>query len=131
MLEQPGMNIQALGMVVLLAFAPLGCRSGASGGGTASEVTVSRVSGGEARALVASGALLLDVRTPAEFAKDGVPAAKNVPYDEIEARAGELQPKDRPVVVYCRSGNRSAIAARSLQRLGFTRVHDLGARSAW
>lgn len=84
-----------------------------------------------ARQLVAEGAALVDVRSPMEFAGGALPGARNVPVHEIEARAGEIGPKDRPVVVYCRSGARSASAAATLRRLGFARVEDLGPMSRW
>lgn len=92
--------------------------------------TPRRVSGVEARALVEKGALLVDVRTPAEFQADAVEGAINIPHDQIEARAAELGAKGRPVVLYCHSGRRSGIAARELSRLGHS-VYDLGPRTAW
>jgi phage shock protein E len=90
-----------------------------------------RVSGSEARSLVAGGALLLDVRTPGEFSQDAIAGAVNVPYDQIEARASELGAKDRQIVVYCRTGHRAGIAARTLVKLGYSAVYDLGPRTAW
>lgn len=88
-----------------------------------------RVDGARARALVEAGAQLVDVRTPEEYAKDHVAGAVNVPVTELEGRLSELT-RDRPVVVYCRSGNRSAKAASTLCSAGYS-VHDFGARSAW
>lgn len=86
----------------------------------------------EARRLVnEEGALLLDVRTPEEFASGHLPGAVNVPVDQLPRRLDEVGSKDKPVVVYCRSGRRSAIAAETLQGGGFQSVHDLGAMSAW
>jgi phage shock protein E len=83
------------------------------------------VSGGEARALVAEGAVLLDVRSGFEFAANGLEGAINIPVDELPARAAELDP-NRPVVVYCLSGHRSAEAGRILTGAGFEDVRDLG-----
>ncbi len=80
--------------------------------------------------LVDEGAVLLDVRTPAEFAAGHLDGAVNVPVDQLERRAGELD-RGRPVVVYCRSGARSAAATRTLRSLGFGAVEDLGAMSNW
>jgi phage shock protein E len=88
------------------------------------------VDSGEARRLVEQGALLLDVRTPAEFAGGHLEGAVNLPVDQISRRGQELD-RARPVVVYCRSGARSAAAARSLRSLGVERVEDLGAMSNW
>lgn len=85
----------------------------------------------QAHRMVAEGALLVDVRSPAEFAAGHLPGALNIPVHEIEAREAELAPRDRPLVLYCRSGNRSARAAAALQDSGHTSVHNLGAMSRW
>lgn len=84
-----------------------------------------------ARALVADGVKVVDVRTPAEFAAGHVPGAVNVPFDQIGARAGELGPSSTPVLLYCRTGRRSGIAAQTLKGKGFTRVYDLQAYDRW
>lgn len=76
------------------------------------------------------GALLLDVRTAAEFAEAHVPRALNVPVQELAARLGELGPTSRPIVVYCRSGGRSAMASIILRQAGY-QVRDIGPMSAW
>lgn len=92
-----------------------------------------RASGGaaEGKRLVDEGALLLDVRTRQEFASGHLPGAKNIPVQDLEARRDELPPPSQPVVVYCRSGSRSARAKRLLRGFGFERVVDAGAMSAW
>lgn len=82
------------------------------------------------RQLVEQGALLLDVRTPAEFSEGHVPHATNIPVQELGARLGEVGPKTRPVVVYCRSGGRSSSAAQLLKREGYA-VRDIGPMTAW
>lgn len=84
-----------------------------------------------ARELVARGAILLDVRTPEEFGSEHVPGALNVPLQELTARLHELGSKERPLVVYCRSGRRSAEATRLLREAGFRHVHDMGAMLEW
>ncbi len=86
---------------------------------------------GEARSLVAGGAHLVDVRTSREFAAGHLPGATNVPLQELERRLGSLGPKDRPIVVYCHSGQRSGVAKRLLLANGFTKIHNLGAMSSW
>jgi phage shock protein E len=88
----------------------------------------SRKSSGEARAMVAAGATLLDVRTPGEFAEGHVAGAVNIPVQELGARIHEV-PVGR-VVVYCRSGGRSATAATMLKSRGYD-VLDIGPMSAW
>jgi phage shock protein E len=80
-------------------------------------------------ALVAAGATLLDVRTPEEFSERHLEGAVNIPVDQVEARLAEI-PRDRPVVVYCRSGARSMSAARILRRGGYD-VEDLGSINEW
>jgi phage shock protein E len=89
------------------------------------------VRGPQARELVAAGARLVDVRSPAEFASGHLPGAVNVPVDALERRLGDVGPKDRPVVVYCASGARSAHAKRVLLASGWSDVRNLGAMSAW
>lgn len=70
------------------------------------------------RGLDPGGALLVDVRSPGEFAAGALPGARNLPVDELRGRLGEL-PRDRPLLVYCRSGQRSYYAARILEQEGF------------
>lgn len=82
------------------------------------------------RALVQKGALLVDVRTPDEYASGHVDGALNLPVQELPARLSELGPTSRPVVVYCRSGARSARAAELIRQAGY-QVKDFGPMSAW
>lgn len=89
------------------------------------------VDGATARALVEAGARLVDVRTPQEFAAGHVPGSLNIPYEQIGARAGELGDRTQPVVLYCRTGRRSGIAAAALKELGFTRVYDMQRLTDW
>lgn len=89
------------------------------------------VSSSDARRLVERGALLVDVRTPEEFAAGHISGAVNIPLGQLDGRMGELGRKDAPLVLYCRSGNRSGQAARMLASAGYTSVHDLGAMSRW
>ena len=81
------------------------------------------------RELVKAGALLLDVRTPDEYAQGHVPGARNLPVHELPARLGELM-QDQHVVVYCRSGARSASARAILTHAGFA-VTDIGSIANW
>jgi len=75
-------------------------------------------------------ALLIDVRTAEEYAEGHIPGAILIPYDEIGARFSEPD-KARPIVVYCHSGRRSAIAASTLKDMGYANVSDFGAVSDW
>ena len=75
--------------------------------------------------------LVLDVRSPEEYAAGHVPGAVNVPYDQVAQRLAEI-PKDKDVVLYCRSGRRTGIAAEVLESNGYTRLQHLqGDMEAW
>ena len=74
---------------------------------------------------------VLDVRTPQEYAEGHVPGAVNVPYDQLASRLAEV-PKDKDVVLYCKSGRRAGIAADVLAANGYTRLSHLeGDMPAW
>lgn len=90
-----------------------------------------RVSGGDARSLVANGATLLDVRSPEEFGGGHIDGAINIPVQQLAGRTGDLGDKDKQIVVYCQSGGRSAMAKRLLDSEGFGNVHDLGGIAQW
>jgi rhodanese-related sulfurtransferase len=64
-----------------------------------------------------AGSLILDVRTPGEFADGRVPGAKNIPVDQLPSRASELT-SFQMIYIYCRSGGRAGVAAQILQTLG-------------
>ena len=90
------------------------------------------ITGEAAHERVKLGAFLLDVRSPGEFAEGHLAGAVNVPVNELEATMASL-PADRrrEIVVYCRSGMRSARARTLLLKAGFTKVEDLGGMSNW
>ncbi|HDS1209477.1 rhodanese-like domain-containing protein [Shewanella algae] len=76
---------------------------------------------------VAQGAMLVDVRTPEEYAEGHLPEAINIPFEQIvEVFAKQGIAKDTPVVVYCRSGRRSGIAKESLDNAGYQAVYNGG-----
>lgn len=72
----------------------------------------------------AQALFVLDVRTPDEYAAGYVPGAVNIPHDQLASRLSEV-PKDREVVVYCRSGRRSEIAGQVLAEHGYTKLEHL------
>jgi rhodanese-related sulfurtransferase len=91
---------------------------------------------------VDAGCVLIDVREPAEYAAGCIPSAINLPRGVLEfqidahpALAGAGGPalaRERPLVVYCRTGGRAALAAQALQRLGFREVRSIaGGILAW
>jgi phage shock protein E len=78
-----------------------------------------------------AGALLLDVRTQAEFDEQRIPRSQLIPLDELPDRLGEL-PRDKDIVVVCRSGNRSKEGTAVLREAGFDRVTCMnGGLRAW
>ena len=95
------------------------------------KLTAIRVTGSEARMLVAEGALLVDVRSEGEHAGGAIEGSINIPIQELSGRMDELGDKDAEIVVYCQSGGRSAMAKRLLEKNGFTKVHDLGGIGRW
>lgn len=87
------------------------------------------VLGTEARALLTTGALLIDVRTPEEFSELHLDGARNIPLNQLGGALASL-PKDKPVIVYCAVGSRSAAAASLLAKSGYD-VRNLGAMENW
>lgn len=78
-----------------------------------------------------SGAIVLDVRAPGDFAQGHLPNACNIPLSELGGRAGEL-PADRPVLVCCASGVSSSRAAGILRKAGREEVFNLsGGLASW
>lgn len=85
----------------------------------------------EMRARPDAPVLVLDVRTPEEFAAGHVPGAVNIPYDLVDERLSEI-PKTDEVVLYCRSGRRAALAAETLSAAGYTKLaHLTGDMQGW
>ena len=116
-------------MLLTLAL-PFGC-VGCSGGGSA---TYDQISGAEAKALMdsESGYIIIDARTQEEYDQGHIPGAIMIPEYEIVDRAeNELPDKDQLILVYCRSGRRSKIAAEELVKLGYTNVKEFGGIIDW
>jgi rhodanese-related sulfurtransferase len=79
-------------------------------------------------------ALIVDVRDPGEYGAGHILGAKNVPLSRIDAGGSEIaaKRKDKPVIVYCDTGNRATKAAAALRAQGFSRVVNLsGGLGAW
>jgi rhodanese-related sulfurtransferase len=78
-------------------------------------------------------ALILDTRTPEEYAAGHVPGARLLPHDQVETAITSLQAfRDAEIVLYCRSGRRSALAEAVLREHGFSRLSQLqGSWRAW
>ena len=117
-------------MLLTLAL-PFGCVGCVSDGGSA---TYEQISGSEAKALMnsESGYIIIDARTQSEYDEGHISGAILIPEYEIADRAEkELPDKDQLILVYCRSGRRSKIAAEELVKLGYTNVKEFGGIIDW
>ncbi len=94
-------------------------------------VATSDVTRAGAHALVADGALLVDVRSPSEYAERHPREAINIPLESLKKRMAELGDHATPIVVYCHTGVRAAIATRWLRQDGYKSVHNLGTLGHW
>lgn len=93
-----------------------------------------KITAEEAKEIMDSGEdyILLDVRTAEEFAESHIDGAILIPDNELGARAeSELSDKNATILIYCRSGNRSASAAKELIRMGYVNVYDFGGIMDW
>ena len=78
------------------------------------------------------GYIILDTRTQEEYDEKHIPGAILIPYDEILQKAeGVLPDKDQLILVYCRSGRRSKLAAEDLVKLGYTNIKEFGGIIDW
>jgi phage shock protein E len=78
------------------------------------------------KAVLANGAVIIDVRTVHEFDQGKVPGSVNIPVDRIAANAERIKHMDKPVVCCCASGMRSGIAIRTLKAKGIKNVYNGG-----
>jgi len=99
-----------------------------------SEASYQQISMDEAIAIMESESdyMILDVRTPEEFADKHIPGAINIPNETIGTEEiPELPDKDQLILVYCRSGNRSKQASEKLVALGYTNIVEFGGINDW
>jgi phage shock protein E len=80
--------------------------------------------------LVNEGAIIVDVRSKGEFAGGHINGSLNIPVDQLSANLNKLKDKNKPVIVCCASGMRSASAKKILQANGYTSVHNGGGWSS-
>ena len=98
------------------------------------EMVFLNITAEEARKLMDSekDRIILDVRSREEYDQGHIPGAILIPDTEIEAKAADLLPdKDQLILVYCRSGRRSKLAAQSLADLGYTNIQEFGGILDW
>lgn len=118
-------------IVTLFALAFPFVIAGCSLGGA---VSYEQISGDKAKELMDSqnGYVIIDARTQTEFDGGHIPGAILIPEYEIADRAEkELPDKNQLILVYCRSGRRSKIAAEELVKLGYTNVKEFGGIADW
>lgn len=119
-------------MVVLSFFTIMGCARVQSESEKKSTYQTISPETAKKRLAVEKGIMLLDVRTVAEYTDKRIPGSVLIPVELIKSQATEkLKDKNTPIFVYCRSGNRSAIAAQGLANMGYTNVSDLGGINSW
>ena len=105
-----------------------GCGAGAE------ELQYQQITQDEALSLMESESdyIILDVRTPGEYAEGHIKGAINIPNETIGgAEIPELPNKDQLILVYCRSGNRSKQASQKLADLGYTMIKEFGGINSW
>ena len=94
---------------------------------------ITEITARDAKALHDRGdALFVDVREPNEYNLGRIPGAMPLPRGTIENKAESSLPRDRPLILYCGGGSRSALAADTLQQMGFTDVRSMtGGYRGW
>lgn len=100
---------------------------------TNGEATYKKISAEEAKKIIDSeDVIVLDVRTQEEYNEGHIVNAVLLPVNDIADKALETLPnKDAKILVYCRSGNRSATASKQLIKMGYTNVYDFGGIISW
>lgn len=121
-------------LIILVSFIMMSCQSEPTEDVSVENQDVIMITPEEAKANLEENPeiVLLDVRTPSEYETEHIPEAVLLTLDEIEEKASEIIPnKDKTYYVYCRSGNRSAVAAQLLVDMGYKNIYDLGGIKDW
>ncbi len=126
-LQQPAFQLGLLAVAVVAVIFIVLANSGGGGGGLAREISVDEAY----QMYQQDGVYFLDVRTVEEWNEYHAPNATLIPLDQLAARVDEV-PKDKQIVVVCRSGNRSQSGRDILLQAGFTDVTSMaGGLSTW
>ena len=126
---KPSVQISILLVAALIVFIIL--QSGGNGGGTTTTALAPEISVNEAYTMYQNGAFVLDVRTVDEWNEFHAPNTTLIPLDELASRVDEV-PRDREIVVVCRSGNRSQQGRDILLNAGFENVTSMtGGLTEW
>jgi rhodanese-related sulfurtransferase len=118
-------------MLLVVVILLTGCTSAKL---TSSKNDYMNISAQEAKKIMDTqeGYLILDVRTQKEYDEGHIPGAVLIPDDEIRERAHKQLPdKDQLILVYCRSGRRSKLAAEALVEMGYTNIWEFGGILDW
>jgi len=120
-----------MSLIILL----VGCGSGTNNekvSEAAEEILYKKISPEDAKEMMTEDSLILDVRTKEEFEMGYIVGAVLLPVDQItEGNFQILEDKNQTILIYCRSGNRSAVAAKALIEAGYTKVYDFGGIIDW
>lgn len=118
-------NILAIIVLLVCIFALVGCVADKGG--------ITTISAQVGKEMMDSGeVVIVDVREPYEYSDGHIDGAILLPLGDIEKDAERLLPdKDATIIVYCRSGRRSADAATKLAKLGYTKIYDMGGIIDW
>ena len=129
LIQNVGKTIIVLALAALLLLSFAACASESE-----NQIDYEQISGDQAKALMDSESeyIIIDARTEAEYAEGHIPGAILIPEYEISEQAEtKLPDKDELILVYCRSGRRSKIAAEELVKLGYTNVKEFGGIIDW
>lgn len=121
---------------LMILFVFVGCNSQQKGTADdgSTELSYEQISGEEAKQIIdsQSGYVIIDARTQAEYDSGHIKNAIMIPEYEISEKAAKMLPdKEQLILVYCRSGRRSKIAAQALVDLGYTNVKEFGGIIDW
>lgn len=114
-----------MSIIACLLFAITGCN-------VKEDSQIKKVNSDEVRELLKEDAILLDVRSESEYNEGHIPNAILLNVSDVENKIKDISTDyDQAIIVYCRSGNRSAKAAQTLIDMGYRNVYDLGGISNW
>ncbi len=101
----------------------------------AAKASIKEISASQAAQMLDEDAIALDVRDESEYAAGHIDDARHIPRGKLEFQIGshpDFADKTQPIVVYCQTGGRSALATATLQQLGYTNVYSvIGGYGAW
>jgi len=96
--------------------------------------TIQDVDGAQAKQILnkyPNDSLFIDVRTNDEHQENGIEGSIVIPYDQIDSIVKHYPDKDTHIIVYCNTGRRSGIAAKTLRTLGYQNIYDMGSYQNW